>query len=64
MHHHLERSHQQIATELPLQAAQISRLSDEQIDRLDLYLGRFAKLQDFLTAKLFRSIALHLGTQR
>ena len=26
--------------------------------RLDLYLGRFSKLQDFITSKLFRSIAL------
>jgi len=38
MHHHLERSHQQIADGIPLQAGQVSQLSDEQIDRLDLYL--------------------------
>jgi len=58
MHHHLERSHQQIVDDIPLQAGQVSQLSDEQIDRLDLYLGRFSKLQDFITSKLFRSVTL------
>ena len=58
MHHHLERSRQQIADDVPLQAKQISQLDNTQIDRLDLYLARFSKLQDFITSKLFRSVAL------
>ncbi len=58
MRHHLERSHQQIADDVPLQAGQVSQLNDDQIDRLDLYLGRFSKLQDFITSKLFRSVTL------
>ncbi len=58
MHHHLERSRQQIAGDVPLQPEQVSQLDDAQIDRLDLYLGRFSKLQDFITSKLFRSVAL------
>jgi len=58
MHHHLERSRQQIAGDVPLQPEQISQLDDAQIDRLDLYLARLSKLQDFITSKLFRSVAL------
>jgi len=58
MHHHLERSHQRIVDDVPLQPGQIPQLNDDQIDRLDLYLGRFSKLQDFITSKLFRSVAL------
>jgi len=58
MHHHLTRSRQQIAHDVPLQPEQVSQLDDAQIDRLDLYLGRFSKLQDFITSKLFRSVAL------
>jgi hypothetical protein len=58
MHHHLGRSHQQIADDMPLRPGQVSQLDDDRIDRLDLYLGRFSKLQDFITSKLFRSVAL------
>ncbi len=58
MHHHLERSHHQITGDVPLQPGQVSKLNDDQIDRLDLYLGRFSKLQDFITSKLFRSVTL------
>jgi len=58
MHHHLERSHQQITAQLPLQPEQISTLNEDQIDILDLYLARFGKLQDFMVSKLFRSVAL------
>ncbi len=58
MHHHLERSRQQINDDIPLKPGQVSQLSDDQIDRLDLYLGRFSKLQDFITSKLFRSVTL------
>ena len=58
MWHHLERSYRKIAADLPLQGEQIRNLSDDQIDRLDLYLGRFGKLQDFIVSKLFRSVAL------
>lgn len=55
---HLERSRTQIEGDLPLKAIQIRELRDEQIDRLDLFLGRFGKLQEFLVSKLFRSIAV------
>jgi len=58
MLHHLERSYHQVAAELPLQAEQINKLTDARIDRLDLYLGRFSKLQDFIVSKLFRSVAM------
>ncbi len=58
MQHHLERSHQQISDDVLLQPGQVSQLDDAQIDRLDLYLGRFSKLQDFITSKLFRSVTL------
>lgn len=56
--HHLDRSHQQIIDDIPLQSGKVAQLTDDQIDQLDLYLGRFSKLQDFITSKLFRSIAL------
>jgi len=58
MLHHLERSYHQVTDELPLQLDHINKLTDAQIDRLDLYLGRFSKLQDFIVSKLFRSLAL------
>lgn len=55
---HLERSYRQAALDLPLQPAMVSGLSEGQIDRLDLYLARFGKLQDFLVSKLFRSLSM------
>ncbi|MCF6237167.1 MAG: hypothetical protein L3J70_12490 [Gammaproteobacteria bacterium] len=58
MHYHFVRSRQQIADDVPLQPEQVSQLDDAQIDRLDLYLARFSKLQDFITSKLFRFVAL------
>jgi len=58
MLYHLDRSYRQIAPDLPLEGKQVRTLGEEQIDRLDLYLGRFGKLQDFIVSKLFRSVAL------
>jgi hypothetical protein len=55
---HLQRSYDQVAADLPLNPAGVNALSHEQIDRLDLYLARFGKLQDFLVSKLFRSVAM------
>ncbi|GAB4354832.1 MAG: hypothetical protein Kow0060_06200 [Methylohalobius crimeensis] len=44
---HLKRSYSQAATLLPLSSQQMAKLTDDEIDRLDLYLSRFGKLQDF-----------------
>ena len=57
MAQHLERSWQAIQQDLPLSAEQVVALDDEAIDRLDLFLGRFGKLQDFMAGKLFRALA-------
>ncbi|MBN2702397.1 MAG: hypothetical protein JXR29_13205 [Methylothermaceae bacterium] len=54
---HLKRSYSQAATLLPLSSQQVAKLTDDEIDRLDLYLSRFGKLQDFMTGKLFRALA-------
>ena len=57
MHGHLRRSHDQVGSRLPLDAEKVRKLSDEDIDQLDLYLSRFGKLQDFMVGKLFRALA-------
>ena len=58
MLHHLDRSYRQVASDLPLEGKQVRELGEEQIDRLDLYLARFGKLQDVIVSKLFRSVSL------
>lgn len=57
MHSHLQRSYHQIASLVPVQARQIPNLGNDDIDKLDLYLSRFGKLQDFMVNKLFRALA-------
>ncbi|MBB3329542.1 hypothetical protein BDK63_000382 [Halomonas campaniensis] len=57
MQHHLHRSWGAIQPDLPLQSAAVPRLDDDTIDRLDLFLSRFGKLQDFMAGKLFRALA-------
>jgi hypothetical protein len=54
---HLQRSWQAIQADLPITAEQVSQLDDDTIDRLDLFLSRFGKLQDFVAGKLFRALA-------
>ncbi|WP_163560594.1 hypothetical protein [Halomonas sp. NO4] len=54
---HLQRSWKAIQADLPVTAEQVSRLDDDTIDRLDLFLSRFGKLQDFMAGKLFRALA-------
>lgn len=53
---HLERSHRQVAGLLPLAPAAVATLDEAAIDRIDLFLSRFGRLQDFLSTKLFRSL--------
>ncbi|MCG6658068.1 hypothetical protein HOP52_09905 [Halomonas campisalis] len=57
MAQYLERSWQAIQQDVPLSAEQVASLDDDAIDRLDLFLGRFGKLQDFMAGKLFRALA-------
>lgn len=57
MHSHLERSYHQLDPIMPIGVEQVPRLSNEAIDKLDLYLSRFGKLQDFIVGKLFRALA-------
>ncbi|WP_280550588.1 MULTISPECIES: hypothetical protein [unclassified Halomonas] len=57
MHHHLQRSWEAIQDDLPMEAAQVSELDDDAIDRMDLFLSRFGKLQDFMAGKLFRALS-------
>ncbi|WP_303908715.1 hypothetical protein [Thiohalomonas denitrificans] len=58
MARNLERSREQAGRDLPVTPQDVSRLTDEQIDRLDLFLARFGKLHDFIVSKLSRSVAL------
>lgn len=57
MQGHLERSWNAIQADLPITADQVPHLDDETMDRLDLFLSRFGKLQDFMAGKLFRALA-------
>jgi len=57
LHGHFIRSRRNLAGLLPLTANAVTNISVRDVDRIDLFLGRFAKLQDFLTTKLFRSLA-------
>ncbi|MGM0534486.1 MAG: hypothetical protein ACQER5_00295 [Pseudomonadota bacterium] len=57
MHHHLQRSWEAIQGDLPMESARVSELDDDAIDRVDLFLSRFGKLQDFMASKLFRALA-------
>jgi len=54
---HLRRSWTAIQADLPISADQVPHLDDDAIDRLDLFLSRFGKLQDFLAGKVFRALA-------
>lgn len=53
----LRRSLDSVGKDIPLASKEISGLSNEQVDRIDLFLSRFGRLQDFMTTKLFRSLA-------
>lgn len=57
MLHHLHRSWEAVQPDLPMQADGVRWLDDDAIDRLDLFLSRFGKLQDFMAGKLFRALA-------
>jgi len=57
MNHSFKRSLESVKEDVPITSEDIGGLSNEQIDRIDLYLSRFSKLQDFITTKLFRSLA-------
>ncbi|CAK0757365.1 conserved hypothetical protein [Gammaproteobacteria bacterium] len=54
---HFVRSKRDLTGLLPLTAKAVTNIATYDIDRIDLFLSRFAKLQDFLTTKLFRSLA-------
>lgn len=57
MHHHLQRSWEAIQEDLPMDSSRVSALDDDAIDRIDLFLSRFGKLQDFMAGKLFRALS-------
>ena len=57
MNNSFKRSLESVREDVPIASEEINGLSNEQIDRIDLYLSRFSKLQDFITTKLFRSLA-------
>ena len=46
---------------MPLTAESIQKLSEEEIEHIDQYLYRFAKLQDVVGEKLFVSLLSFLG---
>ncbi len=52
----IEKASSKIRDIFPLSAPRYERLSDEEVEAIDQYLFRFAKLQDTLGSKLFRLI--------
>ncbi len=52
----IQKSYLQVKDIFPLSAPRYEKLSDEEIQIIDQYLFRFAKLQDTVGEKLFRSI--------
>lgn len=52
------KSYEKVKDIFPLSASRYEALSDDEIEAIDQYLFRFAKLQDTLGAKLFRLIVL------
>jgi predicted nucleotidyltransferase len=53
----IEKSSAKVKDIFPLSASRYESLSDEEVEAIDQYLFRFAKLQDTLGTKLFRIIA-------
>ena len=52
----IEKSYAKVKDIFPLSAPRYEKLSDEEIEGIDQYLFRFAKLQDTLGKRLFRTI--------
>jgi hypothetical protein len=52
----IEKSSAKVKDIFPLSASRYESLSDEEVEAIDQYLFRFAKLQDTLGTKLFRII--------
>jgi predicted nucleotidyltransferase len=52
----IEKSSAKVRDIFPLSASRYEELSDEEVEAIDQYLFRFAKLQDTLGTKLFRII--------
>jgi hypothetical protein len=48
-------------TFMPLNTESIQQLSEDEIEHIDQYLFRFAKLQDMIGVKLFSSVLSFLG---
>jgi len=46
---------------MPLNSIKYQNLSDEEVEHIDQFLFRFAKLQDSMGRKLFKNILLYLG---
>ncbi|MGZ8547927.1 MAG: nucleotidyltransferase domain-containing protein [Sulfuricurvum sp.] len=55
----IEYAYQKISPFLPISASAYPLLNDEQIEAIDQYLFRFAKLQDTMGDKLFKLILSH-----
>jgi len=63
---HLNRmssAYRKIAVILPLDVEKYVQLSEEEIEHIDQYLFRFAKLQDTMGEKLFKSLLLFLDEE-
>ena len=52
----IEKSHTKVKGIFPLSAPRYEKLSDAEVETIDQYLFRFAKLQDTMGEKLFRMI--------
>ncbi len=53
----IEKSYAKIHSIFPLSAPRYERLSDDEVEAIDQYLFRFAKLQDTLGMRLFKMVA-------
>jgi len=59
----LNSAYSKIVFMLPLDATTYSNLTENEVEHIDQYLFRFAKLQDAMGEKLFRAILLFLDEE-
>jgi len=59
----VDQAYRELSTIMPLDETRYQSLSDDEIKTLDQFLFRFAKLQDAMGQKLFKSMLLFLGEE-
>jgi len=57
----LNSAHKKMKQFMPLTATSYKKLTDDEIEHIDQYLFRFAKLQDALGERLFKNLLAFLG---